>query len=428
MSNFKRVCLLSVAAGGLVTTNAVAQGENYYSRDKYESVLDRRQEDFDPEPIRLGAFLVNSHASASATYIDNVQATNSNKISDTIARIGLEVAARTNWNVHEVGLQVSAYRNEYLDIGDESTNDLRARLRGRLDVNRNVSLGAAVFAEDLAEPRTDLANSVGLDRPVEHTRVGAAFDANYYSDRFRWENLVELSEEDFEDGRQTGTGTPIDQDYRDNSVTYARSRLSYAVSPNLAVFTQGTIRELSYDQNQVLTGNVRSRDSSGYTVSAGVDFELTSLVRGDIAIGYFSEDKEDDFFEDVDGLSVDGRMEWFPTRLTTVGFRAGRRVVDIGVFDSPSALQTSFGASIDHELRRNIILSAAANIVSYDYQEIDRTDDVNDLSLTAAYKMNKRVHFETFARHINRDSSGTGVFGDPSYDVNLVGVGLKFYP
>ena len=121
-------------------------------------------------------------------------------------------------------------------------------------------------------------------------------------------------------------------------------------------------------------------------------------------------------------------MEWFPTRLTTVGFRAGRRVVDIGVFDSPSALQTSFGASIDHELRRNIILSASANIVSYDYQEIDRTDDVNDLSLTAAYKMNKRVHFETFARHINRDSSGTGVFGDPSYDVNLVGVGLKFYP
>ena len=428
MSNFKRVCLLSVAAGGLVAANAVAQGQDYYSRDKYESVLDRYQEAFDPEPIRLGAFLVNSHASASATYIDNVQATNSNKISDTIVRIGVEVAAQTNWNVHEVGLQVSAYRNEYLDIGDESTNDLRARMRGRLDVNRNVSLGAAVFAEDVTESRTDIANSVGLDRPVERTRVGAAFDADYQSDRFRWNNMVEVSEEDYQDGRQTGTGTPIDQDYRDNSVTYGRSRLSYAVSPNLAVFAQGTVRELSYDQTQSLAGGVRTRDSSGYTVSGGVDFELAALLRGDIAIGYFSEDKEDDFFKDVDGLSVDGRMQWFPTRLTTVGFKAGRRVVDIGLIDSPSALQTSFGARVDHELRRNIILSAAAEIVSYEYQEIDRTDDVNDFSLTAAYKLNKRVHLETFARHINRDSSGSDVFGNPSYDVNLVGVGLKLYP
>ncbi len=411
-----------------MAANAVAQGQNYYSRDKYESVLDRHQEAFDPEPIRLGAFLVNSHASASATYIDNVQATNSNKISDTIVRIGVEVAANTNWNVHEVGLQVSAYRNEYLDIGDESTNDLRARVRGRLDVNRNVSLGAAVFAEDLAESRTDIANSVGLDRPVEHTRLGAAFDADYQSDRFRWNNVVQVYEEDYEDGRQTGTGTTIDQDYRDISVTFGSSRLSYAVSPNLAVFAQGTVRELSYDQTQVLSGGVRTRDSSGYTVSGGVDFELAALVRGDIAIGYFSEDKEDDFFKDVDGLSVDGRMQWFPTRLTTVGFNAGRRVVDIGLIDSPSALQTSFGARVDHELRRNIILSAAANIVSYEYQEIDRTDDVNDFSLTAAYKLNKRVHLETFARHINRDSTGSDVFGDPSYDVNLVGVGLKLYP
>ena len=53
---------------------------------------------------------------------------------------------------------------------------------------------------------------------------------------------------------------------------------------------------------------------------------------------------------------------------------------------------------------------------------------MNDLTLTAAYKLNKRVHVEAFARHINRDSSGVGVFGDPSYDVNLIGVGLKLYP
>jgi hypothetical protein len=428
MSNFKRFCLLSVAASSVMAANAAAQGQNYYSRDKYESVLDRRQPAYDPEPIRLGAFLVNSAASASLTYVDNIKATSSNKESGTLARLGVEVAARTNWNVHEVGVDVSAFRNEYFEGGDESSNDLRARLRGRLDVSRDVSVGGAVFVEDRAESRTDLANAVGLDRPVEFTRVGASVNANYQSDRFRWTNFVEASQYEYEDGRESGTGTVIDQDYRDSRITVARTRLSYAVSPNLAVYTQGSVVDRSYDEPQFLGGAFRSRDSRGYTVAAGVDFELNSLVRGDIAVGYLNEDKDDDYFKDVDGLSVDGRMQWFPSRLTTVGFTAGRRVVDIGVIESPSALQTTLGARVDHELRRNVILTASANVSNYDYQEIDRSDDVNDLSLVAAYKLNKRVHFEVFARHIARDSSGGGVFGDPSYDVNQIGIGLKLYP
>ncbi|KJS37340.1 MAG: hypothetical protein VR74_09160 [Hyphomonas sp. BRH_c22] len=428
MSKFKRFCLLSVAASSVMAASAAAQGENYYSRDKYESVLDRRQPAYDPEPIRLGAFLVNSNASASLTYVDNIRATNSNEESGTVARLGMEVAARTNWNVHEIGLDVSAFRNEYIEGDEESSNDLRGRLRGRLNVSRDVSVGGAVFVEDRVEARTDLANASGLDRPIGITRVGASVNANYQSDRFRWTNFVEASQENYEDGREAGTGILVDQDYRDSSTTVAQTRLSYAVSPNLAVYTQGSIIDRSYDEPQFLGGAFRSRDSSGYTVAAGADFELNSLVRGDIAIGYLNEDKDDDYFNDVDGVSVDGRMQWFPSRLTTVGFTAGRRVVDIGVIDSPSALQTNFGARVDHELRRNVILSAEASVSSYDYQEIDRTDDINDLSLTAAYKLSKRVHVEAFARHIARDSSGAGVFGDPSYDVNQIGVGLKLYP
>lgn len=428
MSNFKRFCLLSVATGSVLATYASAQGQNYYSREKYDAVLDRRQPAYDPEPIRLGAFLVDSSASGSATYTDNVQATQNNKISDTIVRIGAEVAARTNWNVHEIGAEVSAYRSEYLDIGDESANDLRARLRGRLDVNRNISIGGAVFAQDIIEARTELANAISLDSPVEYTRMGGSVDVNYQSDRFRWYNSVEVAEENFRDGVQAGTGLVIDQDYRDNTVTSARTRLSYAISPNVAVYTQGSVREQTYDQQQLLGGALRSRDSSGYTVAVGVDFELNTLVRGDVNVGYLSENKDDPFFKDVDGVSVDGRVQWFPTRLTTVSFNAGRRVVDIGVFESPSALQTTYGARVDHELRRNIILSASADFSNYDYQEINRSDDIADYSLTAAYKMNRRVHLETFVRHLNRDTSGSSVFGNPSFDVNLVGVGIKLFP
>lgn len=420
--------MMSVAACALIAPVAFGQADNFYSRDKYESVRERAQPEFDPEPVRLGAFVVRSNAELGVTADDNVLAAPTNEQSDVIVRIGGEVSATTDWSVHAIGADVSVYHNEYLDFSDESTTDVTGRLRGRLDVTREFSLSGAVFAEDRSEPRYDFVNAFSPDRPVEYTRTGASVDADYQNDRIRWYNNFTVSEDNYEDSNALGTGLNIDQDYRDRSVTQGRSRLSYAVSPNFAVFTQGTFTDSEYDTTQIFGGLPRSRDSKGYTVSGGVNFELTALVRGDIAVGYLNEEKDDSFFADVSGLSVDAQMEWFPTRLTTVNFNAGRRVVDVGAFESPSALETRFGAGVDHELRRNIILSGYAGISNYEYEETDRKDENLEFGASATYKMNKRVHWEVFARNRDRDVSGTGIFGDPSYGQTQFGIGLKLYP
>ncbi len=428
MSKLKRVSLMSVAACALISPVALGQGSDFFSRDKYESVRERAQPEFDPEPIRLGTFVVRSMGEAGLVSNDNVFATSGNEQSDIVARVGADVSGTTDWSVHAVGFDASAYRNQYLDLSDESTTDLTARLRGRVDVTRAFSVSGAVFAEDRAEPRTDFVNAFGADRPIQYTRTGVQADADYQSDRVRWNNSLTLSEENYEDSEALGTGLNIDQDYRDRKVTQGRSRLSYAVSPNLAVFGQGTFGQSEYDTTQIFGGLPRSRDSSGYTISGGVDFELTALVRGDVAVGYLNEDKDDDFFADVSGLSVDAQMEWFPTRLTTVNFNAVRRVVDTGAFDSPSAVETRFGAGVDHELRRNIILSGYAGISNYEYEEIDRKDENLEFGAVATYKINKRLHWEVFARNRDRDVSGTAVFGDPSYGQTQFGIGLKLFP
>lgn len=428
MTKLKRMSLMSVAACALIAPVALGQADNFYSRDKYEAVMDRAQPEFDPEPVRLGAFLVRPQADLSVTATDNVYASSTVKESDVIARVGARVAADTNWSVHALGGEVSAHRNEYLDLGDESTTDLTARLGGRLDVTRALSLGGYVFGVDSAEPRTDFANDFGADGPIKYTRTGAVAEANYRNDRVRFENSVGVTDENFEDGRTITGGFNIDQDFRDRSVTLARSRLSYALTPDLAVFAQGSYTDSNYDNLQVIAGAPRSRDSKGYTVAGGVDFELSALVRGDIAVGYLDEKKDDNFFADVSGLSVDGRMQWFPTRLTTVSLNAGRRVVDTGAFDSPSAVETAYGARVDHELRRNIILSAYGNAFNYDYQETDREDETLEFGAIATYKMNKRVHWEAFVRNRDRDVSGVAVFGDPSYGITSAGIGLRLFP
>ncbi len=430
MSSFKQICLLSAASVAIVTT-AAAQSEpndnNYYSRNKYEAVLERVQPEFDPEPVRLGTFLVRSQLEAGLTATSNARATATDEESDIIARAGVDVAARTDWSVHQIGFDASAYRNQYLDLDDESTTDVILRGLGRVDVTRELSVGGNVFFEDRAEARTDFTNAIGAIRPVEYQRTGVGGNVDYTNDRVRWTNGVEVSNFDFEDSEIGAAALPFDQDFRDNDRMDARTRLSYALSPNVAVFGQATYSDTSFDSTEIVGGAPRKRDSKGYTVAAGVDFELTTLVRGDIAVGFLNDDKEDDFFTDVDGLSVDGRVQWFPTQLSTVTFNAGRRVVDSGLLEAPTAVGTLVGARIDHELRRNIVLSAYASRDAFEYEEIDRDDDITNLGVSATYKLNKRAHVEGFARRVDRDVSSIVGF-DPSYGVNLVGVAIKLFP
>ncbi|MEZ5945767.1 MAG: outer membrane beta-barrel protein [Hyphomonas sp.] len=429
MTNLKRFWLLSVAAGAMISSTAYAQEQsNYYSRDKYQAVMDRRQPEFDPEPIRLGAFLVDATALASITSNSNVFAAASNEQSDVIARVGASVAARTNWSVHQVGAEFAAYRNEFSDFSTESNTEWRGALRGRLDVTRDFSFGASVFADRANESRTEPGSETSFRHPVEIDRTGVEAQANYTNDRVRWTNSIAAIQSDFECDCLVPLNGITNVDYRDRDTLEGRSRLSYAVSPNVAVFAQGTMRDESYKYDQVIGGVVHTRDSSGYTISGGADFELTALVRGDIAVGYLSEKKDDPLYKDVDGLSVDGRMQWFPTRLTTVTFTAGRRAQDVGAFESPSVISTDVGARIDHELKRNIILSGSYRHANYDYQEADRKDDIDELGAGLIYKMNKKVHLEGFVRSLNRDSSGTSLTFDRSYGVNLIGVQLSLHP
>ncbi len=430
MLELKRVSLASVATGALMTAvsgTALAQTSDYYSRDKYEAVTERQQPEYDPEPVRLGAFVVNSSLFAGLGYTSNAFGTSTNEESDTLARVGADVSARTNWSVHEVGLDVSAARDEYQDFSDQSSTEFRTRLRGRLDVRRDFSLGAAAFYQQSTDKQSDPSNANGLGEPIQFTRSGVDLNANYSNDRVRWYNTVTIAEIDYDDSVALD-GTPIDEDFRDRTDTRFFSRLSYALTPNVAVFGQGQIEQREYDNLVVVDGAPRSRDSDNYAVYGGVDFELTTLIRGDIAIGYLSEDQDDSFYEGSDGLAVDANVQWFPTRLTTVSFNAGRQTVDSGIRNSAGSIQTQYGARVDHELYRNIILSGYGELTSYEYDEIDRDDDVTEFGVMGTYKMNKRVHLNAFARHVERDRSGAAIIGDQNFEADLLGVSVRIFP
>jgi hypothetical protein len=424
----KRLSLVGLAACTFYTPLAHGQSGSYYSRDKYLAVTQRSQPEFDPEPVRIGVLQVRSALEADARYSDNIFVLSDNKESGAIGSLGVRASGATSWSLHSLGFDLLAKRNEYVDQKDESNQELRLGLRGRLDISRNLSLAGDVFIEDRVEARTEASNAFSSEKPIRVSVQGGNLALNYVNDRVRWTNRLGVRDENFQDGRQAGTGFVISQDYRDRVVTEGRTRLAYAISPDFAVFGQAGYEQRSYDALQFLGGANRSRDSESYAISAGVDFELPLLVRGDVSVGYLNETKKDSFFTDFSGLSFDGQIEWFPTQLTTVTFNGSRRSVDIGLFDAPTAVERRLGIRVDHELLRNVLLSGRLTGINQVFEEIDRSDDRIEVGASATYKLNRKVHLNAFLDYADRNASGANAPRNLDYEVMTVGVGVRLFP
>lgn len=416
MRSMKAIITSGVGIAALLAPTAVAQ--EFYERNRYESVTERVQPEFDPEPVRLGAFQARPVLEVGVESNDNVFATNNDSQSDVIVRLAPGVNVRSDWSRHELNAGAQVVHNEYTDLDDESATTFRSNLRGRVDVSREVNVGGGVFFEDLVESRRSISGQNTFAEPIEYDVFGGEVNGQIRRDRIEARATLRIAEFDYTDVPLTGGGTS-DQDFRDQTQQTLTGRLSYAISPDVAFFGQASVGTREFDQ----TNNGVSRDSEGYSVQAGVNFELPTLLRGDVAVGVLEETPDDPSQQDISGLSLDGQVEWFPTRLTTVTLNGSRRAVDPGLVDLSNGIRTQFGARVDHELRRNVILFASAGINQLEIENDNRDDDLTDFGVGAIYKLNKRAHVEGFYRLYNRESTLVDEF-----DQNVFGVVLRVFP
>ncbi len=440
MRTFTSFCLLG--AGVAVFAVDTAAGQSYFQRDRYESVQERNQPEFDPQPLRVGTLLVNPALDAGLIFDDNALSSPNDADSDLIVRLAPRIGARTDWSNHEVAANLDVEHLEYQDLSEESRTNVRGALRGRLDVNRELSLRGRVFGEDLVQDRRVVAASDVLEN-VEYTNLGASIGADYERSRIRLSGTFRTNELDYDDTRlrpdpQFASQDPFDQDFRDRTENELVGRASYAVSPDIAIFGQAELNQRDYAANAQDLANgdqsvddVNGRDSEGYVLTAGANFELAALIRGDFAIGYFEDDPDGSqntnnvSGEPISGLAIDTRVQWFPTRLTTVTVQAARRANDPGIVNAANAISTSGTLRIDHELRRNVLLFGETGLSQQEFDTESQFDDeVFNIGAGALYKLNPNVHLNGYVRHYNRSAENDG----RDFDQNVVGIGLTLYP
>jgi hypothetical protein len=412
-----RIALLAgvtaVAAG-----SATAQS-SFYERNRYVSVTERAQPEYDPVPIRLGAFEAQPALRIGAGYRSNLFASTTNETEDSYLQFRPSVDVQSTWSRHSLAVSLSSESTEYQDTSSESNTDFRGRLAGRLDASSAVSLVGNVIAEQTYEPRSSVASNPAAVEPVEQNRLGGEIGADYEAGRIKVRGRVSSETIDYQDVR-LNAGPVLDQDFRDRDETSASVRVSYAPQRDWAVFAEGVVTERDYDAPNAF--NNFNRDSQGTVFRVGSDFELPFLVRGDVAVGYHQFEYDDPAFADVDGLSVEGNASWFVTQLTTVTGSASRRVVDPGLLAAAGATQTDVTLRIDHELRRNWLVNASVGLSDFEYENINRTDERTRLTLGTEWKLNRNASLNGAFEYVDQDSN------QQPFSENRIMVGITVRP
>ncbi|MFN3213531.1 MAG: outer membrane beta-barrel protein [Henriciella sp.] len=418
--NLLKISSLGALCVAIGAGSAVAQeDEDFFIRNKYEAVTDRSQPEFDPLPIRTDGFEITPEVSFTAGATSNLFATGNDEVDDYFLGIRPSIDVRSTWSRHALGLRGRIDHIEYGDTSSESRTNLNLGGDGRLDVSREVNLFGAFQADDLTEPRSNIASVENASEPVEYTRVGGEAGIQYEAGRLRIRGAAGLETFDYDDVA-LNDGLIQDQDFRDRDVTSLVVRTSYAVERDWAVFAEVDHSESDYDGPNIFTA--LNRDFSNTSLRVGTDFELRNLIRGDIGIGAFQSEYDDPTVDDVSGLSVDGGLQWFASQLTTLSFGAGRGVIDPGLSQSNAAVRTNVSARADHELRRNVIVSGEARFTNFDFENVDRNDDRWNLRAAATWKVNPNLWVDG-SYELTDQSSNVQDFSE-----NRFLIGLRIFP
>ncbi len=433
-----KVAMCTVLAS-LAVPSAFAQNvENPFIRGRFEAVTERTQPEFDPEPLRAGAFFINSSLGLGAQHNDNIYATDTATTSDTILTLNPRLEANSGWSNHALSFGVDVNHNEYSDQSEESSTQANAFASGRLDVTREFWLTGRVDGGSFTEQRYAPSSAASFAEPISYDRFGTEIGATLRRDRIQLEATAGNTSSDFDnvalvpDPLNPAAPTTASMDFRDVSEKYFRSRASYAVSPDVALFIQGRAAEFDYDLATDPSG--RNLDAMRLDAQVGASFELQSPFRGDVAVGYISENKYDPAIANTDGLSVDGNVQWFPTQLTTITLNARRTLYDPGLPGISTAVLSTYGVRADHEFRRNMIVFGDVNVGSSEYQgtifgaaaPIDRDDSTLAIGGGLGYKVNKRVRLDGAYTFRSQESSGAD--RDRDFDQNIVSLTLRVFP
>ena len=366
-------------------------------------VRERDRLGYEPVGVRLGSFLFYPSLLAGPFYDSNLFATPANAIDDSGLLMSPRLSAASQFSRHALKFELGADHFRYRRQRSEDRTDLFARADGRLDVRRDMVAMASLEAAHTHEDRASPDSPALAAEPVAANLLSGSATLNKTFNRFGLSLGTAVAWADYEDVDRIGGGV-LDQDFRDHVVYSLGGRGTYAWMPGQRVFADLRANWRRYDSPGTL-----AFDSHGFTALAGLEFALTTLLHGELGLGYFRQQYDSPTVPDLEGPSYLANLIWNPTPLMTVTLSGKRQVQDSAGTGAVARIESSFEAVLDYELLRNLIISPRLRFVHEDYAGLARTDTLVQPGLKLEYLINRHVAVGAEYVFTTRESNLTGI-------------------
>ena len=311
--------------------------------------------------------------------------------------------------------------NRYAAHPGQDTQSYAGNVLGRLDVDRDTSLAANLSAARAIQPRISQNSIAGVLKPIAYDLAQGELSGLHVFDRLKTSARLDVSRYSY-DNTADVNGAFVQEDYQDHDEFVATGRADYALSPATTFFLEGAANEHGYRVKPPLAPF--RRDSGGYDLLAGTEFQATHLISGSIGVGYLSQRYDDPRFDGVNGLALRGTLRWYATPLVTVTLAANRSFEDSGLPNVAAARFTEESAAVDYELLRSLIIGGRLDHQVYEYPGINGHNDRDGAGLDATWWLNCGVGVMLTYNYVRQRSSGADA--GLSFDDNRLAVTVTF--
>lgn len=375
--------------------------------------------------VRLGTFTLTPTLESNNEWKSNIYSSQNGAIEDFITHTKPSVILQSDWSQHSLALDINSDIQNYASYDGEDRNIYSINLDGKFDVLRNSFARAKFTYSDQYENRGAPDSQFGLGRfialaPTNYQLIGGAIGYEHKLNRLRITVDNDTQHYGYVDGI-TNNGTILyNNKNRSRLQNTSTIKLGYELYSGYETFVRGSYNTVDYDSkfNGVggATGSGVQRSSTGYTVSAGVAVDLTGKLTGEAHVGYREQNYDDKSLKAVSGISGGVSTRWKATGLTTVVLGIDRVVNETTQQNASGFFSTPIRLSVDHQLLRNLTLSANIGYTMNDYTGGgNRQEDVYAAGISAKYLINR--YFYVGAGY-NFNSRSTNVV-NTNYDLDV---------
>ncbi len=373
-----------------------------------------------PLGVMAGDLRLTPYVEENIGYADNPGASSAGSKGSETSQTEVGVSLQSLWSRDDLHGALRAGYTDYLTDHAANAPYGSGNLAGRIDVTRDLSLDA----EGRFSLSAETTSSLGLTGRtiISSTPLLATYGATFGgTDRFGLFSLAlhgSIDRTAYQNAHLSdGTTDNLSSDnFTDYGVTL---RGSYAASPAFSPFLQAAYDSRRYDF--AVDANGYRRNSTGYALTAGATVEFTRLLTGEVSAGYSARKYADPRLAGAAGPLVAASLVWTPTPLTTVTLNASAAVTDSTVAGASATMTRSYSLDVAHRLLRNFLVGANASYATDKFYGIAQSDSTKTFGARVEYDIGREIVLKAAASRSLFNSSVAGA----NYAADVFTLGLR---